>query len=426
MSFGLIDHLMTPWVYLTQSLWRDEAFSFVFAKHSIVDIIRLAPGDFNPPLYYALLHYWMKIFGDTEISMRSLSFVFHLLACYVIYKFMTRAVNKQAGVFSIFLTFFNPMLLYFSLEARMYGLLEFVSAASMYLFYFKRWGWWFVVSLAGMYTHLFFLFVLLVQLVFRKEFWKKYLILGVFYLPWVPVVFSSIAKGSKAFWVNKIDLQLVKSAIGNIFTSYEGTPGGLWKYTAVISLFIIFASLFVLKRKRDEFNKLSVVWLYVPLVIIILVSLWKPLFVNRYLIFLVIPMIFIIVRLIEEVKKGGKLLFFILLFFEISVFFYLGPYYRKVDIRETVRKAEMQMQNGDILVSKTPLTYFEVNYYSGFKSYLYASDKNLIPTYVGKSLIDEGKILPNFEGVSGRVFLVNDNGIIDIILGEQQKSPRIY
>lgn len=412
--FTLVDHLMTPWIYLTQSLWRDEAFSYVFAKHSVMDIIRLAPEDFNPPLYYLLLHFWMKFFGNTEVAMRSLSFVFHLLTCYVIFKFVSKVINQKVGILALLLTFFSPMLLYFSFEARMYSMLAFLSAASMYCYYFRKWGWWFIFSLMGVYTHLFFLFVLFVQFILKRDFWKRFLILGFFYLPWVPVVFSSIAKGSKGFWVNKIDMQLARSALGNIFTSYEGTPGDLWKYTAVVSLLITAASVYLLKKRKDEFTKLSVVWLYVPLVIVILISLWKPLFVNRYLIFLVIPMIFIFVRVIEKTRGLGKIIFLILLLFEILVSLYLGPYYKKVDIREGVRKAEMQMTDKDILVSKTPLTFFEVNYYSNFKSYLYAVDKNLIPTYVGKALIDEGKILPNFDNVGGRVFLVNDDGTLAV------------
>lgn len=412
--FSVIDHLSTPFVYLTQSLWRDEAFSYVFAKHSVIDIIRLAPEDFNPPLYYLLLHFWMRFFGDTEAAMRLLSFVFHVLACYVIYKFISKVINQRVGFLALILMFFNPMLLYFSYEARMYAMLEFFSAASMYWFYFKKWGWWFLASLMGLYTHLFFLFVVFVQFICKREYWQRFVGLGFFYIPWIPVIFSSIVRGSKGFWVNKIDLQLILSAVGNIFTSYEGTPGGLWKITAVISLLIILASIFVLKKKRDEFTKISTVWLYVPLLLIILISLWKPLFVNRYLIFLVIPIIFILARIIEIAKKNGVVVFLMLLLSEISVFLYLGPYYRKVDIRESVRKASMQMENNDILVSKTPLTFFEVNYYSGFKSYLYAVDKNLIPTYVGKSLIDENKILPNFDNVSGRVFLINDDGSIAV------------
>ena len=68
----------TPLLYLTQSLWRDEAFSVMLARHSLLDIVRLSAGDFTPPLYYILLHVWMTFFGSSEIAVRLLSFVFHI------------------------------------------------------------------------------------------------------------------------------------------------------------------------------------------------------------------------------------------------------------------------------------------------------------------------------------------------------------
>ena len=57
----------TPLFFLTQSFWRDEAFSYFMAKKNISEIIFLTAKDFNPPLYYSILHFWIKIFGGSEI-----------------------------------------------------------------------------------------------------------------------------------------------------------------------------------------------------------------------------------------------------------------------------------------------------------------------------------------------------------------------
>lgn len=421
MGFTLIDHLSTPFVYFTQSLWRDEAFSYVLSKHSIFEIVRLTSQDFNPPLYYLLLHFWMDIFGNSEVAMRSLSFIFYILTVFTIYKFAGRVFNNKVALISILIALFNPMLLYFSFEARMYSLLAFVSVGSMYCYFTKNWKWWFMISLLGIYTHLFFWFNIAVQMIVslknndcRKNL-TKYLVLFLMFIPWAPFVLTQMIKGSQGFWVNRIDMQLIVSSIGNIFTSYEGTPGGLWRITGVISFVLVAITIYLLKSEKDKIISLLTVWLYFPLSAIILISLWKPLFVNRYLIFLVIPMIFFISKTVEKCRSFWWFVFGILLIFEISTFFWLGPYYRKADIRDAVRRISMQMVNGDVIVSKTPLTYFEVNYYSGFSSYLYATNKNLIPTYVGKALIDEGKIVPNFNSFKHDVFLVNDDGSVSII-----------
>ena len=419
--FSFIDHLSTPVVYLTQSLWRDEAFSYVLSKNSVFNIVIFTSQDFNPPLYYLLLHFWMKLIGNSEVSMRSLSFIFHILTCYVVYKLTKRVFDGKNGTLAFLLTFFNPMLLYFSFEARMYSLLALLAVSSMYFFYLKKWRLWFFVSCFGVYTHLFFWFTILSQITisFIIKDWKKYLLrfalLLLIFTPWVPFVLIQIFKGNQGFWVNKIDLQLVLSSLGNILTSYEGTPGGLWNFTAFVSFGLLILSFDILKKRRDLFTKLNIVWLYVPLFTIITISLWKPLFVNRYLIFLTIPMIFMMIIVIDIYKKIGKLIFLAILFFEISVFLYLGPYYRKVDIREVIRKINMQTKIGDVIVSKTPITYFETNYYSSFRSFLYAPDKNRIPTYVGKALINESKIVPDFSLFKYKVFLINDDGTVEVL-----------
>src|SRR5262245_33191654 len=54
-------------------LWLDEALS--------VNIARLPPGelldalrhDGHPPLYYLILHYWMKVVGEGDFAVRALS-----------------------------------------------------------------------------------------------------------------------------------------------------------------------------------------------------------------------------------------------------------------------------------------------------------------------------------------------------------------
>jgi uncharacterized membrane protein len=74
----MLDYLFTktPLIFLTQNLWRDEAFSYLLAKEPISKMLPLTAGDFSPPLYYIVLHYWMSIFGTSEVALRSLSTLF--------------------------------------------------------------------------------------------------------------------------------------------------------------------------------------------------------------------------------------------------------------------------------------------------------------------------------------------------------------
>lgn len=54
------------------------------AKQPIGDIISTTVKDFSPPLYYIVLHFWMMLFGHSEIALRALSLVFFFATIYVV------------------------------------------------------------------------------------------------------------------------------------------------------------------------------------------------------------------------------------------------------------------------------------------------------------------------------------------------------
>ena len=61
--------------FFTEGLWCDEAFSWALASKGSA-LLPLTARDFNPPLYYLVLHAWMAIVGTSEVAMRSLSLAF--------------------------------------------------------------------------------------------------------------------------------------------------------------------------------------------------------------------------------------------------------------------------------------------------------------------------------------------------------------
>src|SRR5688572_14696466 len=79
----------------TSDLWLDEALSVniaALAPGSIVDALR---RDGAPPLYYFLLHGWIRLFGRGDLAVRSLSALLSLpaipLAWYAARRHGTRA-----------------------------------------------------------------------------------------------------------------------------------------------------------------------------------------------------------------------------------------------------------------------------------------------------------------------------------------------
>ena len=81
-ALGLILRL----VLIGQSFWLDEGASLVIANHSIKEIVQIVGGDFHPPLFYILLHYWLRLGITQDWFLRLPNVFFSLLSIYFSYK----------------------------------------------------------------------------------------------------------------------------------------------------------------------------------------------------------------------------------------------------------------------------------------------------------------------------------------------------
>ena len=106
-----------------ESLWLDEGSSIKFAKLSIPELIKASQADGNPPLYYLILHFWIKIFGDSEFSFRFPSVIFGVLIVIAVYQFCLEVWSREVASFSSFMTGISVFQIFYSQEARMYALL---------------------------------------------------------------------------------------------------------------------------------------------------------------------------------------------------------------------------------------------------------------------------------------------------------------
>ncbi|PJC28152.1 hypothetical protein CO054_01755, partial [Candidatus Shapirobacteria bacterium CG_4_9_14_0_2_um_filter_39_11] len=52
-------------VNLNQSLWLDEAVQAITARQNFSYIFQDIAGDFHPPLYHFLMHFWVRFFGNS-------------------------------------------------------------------------------------------------------------------------------------------------------------------------------------------------------------------------------------------------------------------------------------------------------------------------------------------------------------------------
>jgi 4-amino-4-deoxy-L-arabinose transferase-like glycosyltransferase len=112
-----------------KSLWQDEAHSWKLAGMTLTSILTNTV-DKNPPLYYALLHFWMRIFGTSETALRFPSALFGVLAVFLA-GWVARIVgSRKLGWLVMGFMAFSAVQMEFSQMARTYSLFLSASLAS--------------------------------------------------------------------------------------------------------------------------------------------------------------------------------------------------------------------------------------------------------------------------------------------------------
>lgn len=115
-----------------ESLWFDEWFTRRIVSGSLVDVARYVKGtESTPPLYYGVAWLWSTVFGTGDVALRSLSVVFGTATVPVAYFTASTLASRRAGWVAATLVATNPLLVWYSTEARAYSLLVFLSAISL-------------------------------------------------------------------------------------------------------------------------------------------------------------------------------------------------------------------------------------------------------------------------------------------------------
>ena len=152
-----------------QPLWWDEGWSVYFATTALGSMARLTAVDIHPPLYYALLHLWVALFGASPIAVRLLSVLAGTATVPLLYLAGRRLTGIRAGLLAAFLLALSPFAVYYSQEVRMYGLVTLLSLVAFTLaLKMEDSGWsvvpWLGYVLAGaaaLYTQYYAAFLLL-------------------------------------------------------------------------------------------------------------------------------------------------------------------------------------------------------------------------------------------------------------------------
>lgn len=107
----------------SQSLWGDELASVAFARMPASQLWSAwMVHETNPPLYYTLLHCWIRMFGDGEFAIRFPSVIIGTVSVVAAYLLGRKTVSHAAGLWAAGLLAIGGLQVGFSQEARGYVL----------------------------------------------------------------------------------------------------------------------------------------------------------------------------------------------------------------------------------------------------------------------------------------------------------------
>ncbi|HEX8159731.1 MAG TPA: glycosyltransferase family 39 protein, partial [Solirubrobacteraceae bacterium] len=150
-----------------QSLWFDEAVTAQLMRLDLPDLLHAIPGsESSPPLYYLLEWLWTQLFGTGEVGLRSLSALIGTVTIPAVWALGRRLGGNGAGLVAAALLAVNPMLVWFSQEARAYALLALLGALAALLWLralelptSSRLLAWGLVAALAMATHYYAIFL---------------------------------------------------------------------------------------------------------------------------------------------------------------------------------------------------------------------------------------------------------------------------
>lgn len=155
-------------VNLNQSLWLDEAITAQKSKTlGWTELIgSYSVADFHPPLHYFVTKIFADVFGYNEFGLRLPSILACVLAAFFVY--------KLGGRWASVLFLANPLVFYYSQEARMYMLACALLLGTWWGVKNKKW-WANILAMLSLFTFYgsgFFLVAILFT--YRKN-WKYFL-----------------------------------------------------------------------------------------------------------------------------------------------------------------------------------------------------------------------------------------------------------
>jgi len=395
------------WRIGANSLWFDEAFSWLVAQQPAWAILTQRLEPILPPLYHLALHFWIPL-GESEATLRSFSALCGLLTLPAMYALGRQLFSRRAGLAAALLTAVLPFHVYFAQEARLYALVVLLAALLLWAFFWAwqsnaRWRWatFGLLAALGLYAHYFTAFSLLIlhgyallQRPCQGRRWRGLLLADLLALaliaPQLPAALAQTQRVTGRFWLAPPSpLQPLKTLDYLLFS--HTTPLPLMPVALFLVLSIL-AIVTLVALRADAATRRALLLLLaltlLPLLIAWLLS-WTvgPIYLDRAFSLVTPAYVLLLAWGLAHPPHRSPLP---LLYAGLAVvaLISLGNHYRHPDpakppFRELSVFLKKNWQEGDVLLHLHDSTYLPLRYYAPqLNSYLLNNDpETWLPPY---------------------------------------------
>ncbi len=245
-----------------QSIWADEAATVVLVRPGLHYLTsHIAYNENTPPLYFLLVWAWTKIFGASVLGFRSFSAVAGTVTIPLVYV-AGRWISPRVGLWAAALATVNPVMYYYSQEARSYALLILLSTAAMIFWQRalqtpsrRNLALWAAMSALALLTHYFaaFLFVPEALILARRLSVRRALpyagAVGIVGLALVPLAAKQLSQGN-GNWIEQSSLvsrlaQVPKQFLVGLYSPLE-------IFTTLLGLLLVAGAVALIVRRGEE------------------------------------------------------------------------------------------------------------------------------------------------------------------------------
>jgi len=355
--------------YESVGYWLDELYALrISGAGSILEILRAIPEtDDNPPLYYLLLAAWREVVGSSEVLTRGLTLFMSWLAVLILVlarKTLGAPVALSSGFFLAVL----PGAL-FAVEARPYGLMILLSALLVVTWFNLlqpikdlNWGRLFLwgilvalISLTHFYGALLALTLAAAATVLKLRAGNKFVAAqivvttGVAFVPfgaWIFLVRSTLFdRSGGTHWLQSPPRTMIPDFLGWVV-------GGTYLSAVLIGALIVGTLVLLARWSRLGDAKWSLLGLAISVLAVLafaqIVSLWTPIWQDKYGIVLVPVIAVALATLIQLVTPPNMRWFAAVTFLEGVTFLLSALNSRPVIPNEPWREVAAEARQSEV------------------------------------------------------------------------------